>query len=58
VLNHRQPTRRDMPASLEPLLFEAGTSSAIAIARALSMDPLCMLFDGCTSPLDPEMVGG
>jgi glutamate/aspartate transport system ATP-binding protein len=47
-----------MPASLEPLLFEAGTSSAIAIARALSMDPLCMLFDGCTSPLDPEMVGG
>jgi glutamate/aspartate transport system ATP-binding protein len=29
----------------------------VSIARALSMDPIVMLFDEPTSALDPEMVG-
>src|SRR6478609_4823919 len=34
-----------------------GRSQDDAIARALSMDPIVMLFDEPTSALDPEMVG-
>jgi glutamate/aspartate transport system ATP-binding protein len=32
-------------------------TESVAIARALSMDPIVMLFDEPTSALDPEMVG-
>lgn len=33
-----------------------GQGSSLAIARALAMNPLVMLFDEPTSALDPEMV--
>lgn len=34
-----------------------GQQRCVAIARALSMDPIVMLFDEPTSALDPEVVG-
>ena len=40
-----------------PGQLSGGQQQRVAIARGLSMDPICMLFDEPTSALDPEMVG-
>jgi glutamate/aspartate transport system ATP-binding protein len=40
-----------------PGQLSGGQQQRVAISRALSMDPVVMLFDEPTSALDPEMVG-
>src|SRR5438093_8963221 len=48
----RQLLERHTPAQLKA----GGHPMGVAIARALSMDPIAMLFDEPTSALDPEMI--